>query len=262
MNKKIIVILVVVFIIVSSLGGFWYYYFQYQKGTNVDQVNVELDGNIQNIRELKIKDIDTSNWKTYRNKEFGFEVKYPEGWQINTDEIGEIQEFQLSITHCPTVDGTEYCGGAYVSVVDYQNKKQGLLKSYPEWAWTFKKQEDIMPIEKAFIQNIALRGRQKCYDNSMTIKFQINEPIKECLMVGGGAEHPRGLLKPFLGYNYFFKHKQSMYLLEIGTEYHFKSIKRNLKGYSLILGSEYGNNLEMSKMILQSFRFINHTTHN
>lgn len=24
--------------------------------------------------------VDTSNWKTYRNEELGFEVKYPEGW--------------------------------------------------------------------------------------------------------------------------------------------------------------------------------------
>jgi len=30
--------------------------------------------------------IDTSNWQTYRNKEFGFEVKYPEEWEIREFE--------------------------------------------------------------------------------------------------------------------------------------------------------------------------------
>ncbi len=42
--------------------------------------------------ELKPEEkIDTSDWKTYRNEEFGFEVKYPRGWKVdkthvNTDE--------------------------------------------------------------------------------------------------------------------------------------------------------------------------------
>ena len=26
--------------------------------------------------------IDISNWKTYRNEEYGFEFKYPEGWKM------------------------------------------------------------------------------------------------------------------------------------------------------------------------------------
>ncbi len=34
------------------------------------------------IEELQIEDIDTSNWKTYRNEEMEFEVKYPEGWEV------------------------------------------------------------------------------------------------------------------------------------------------------------------------------------
>jgi hypothetical protein len=28
----------------------------------------------------KKKDTDTSNWKTYRNDEYGFEIRYPDGW--------------------------------------------------------------------------------------------------------------------------------------------------------------------------------------
>jgi len=44
-----------------------------------DQITKNL---VQNIGT-----VDTSNWKTYRNEEFRFEMKYPENWEINNPEF-------------------------------------------------------------------------------------------------------------------------------------------------------------------------------
>ncbi len=47
-----------------------------------NQEKKDNQNNQEKVEELKIEDIDTSNWKTYRNEEYGFSFKYPEGWVI------------------------------------------------------------------------------------------------------------------------------------------------------------------------------------
>jgi cell division protein FtsB len=41
---------------------------------NIDQLKIEISGK---QKETFIKEIDTSNWKIFRDEEFGFEIRYP-----------------------------------------------------------------------------------------------------------------------------------------------------------------------------------------
>jgi hypothetical protein len=48
--------------------------------------------------------LDTSDWKTYRNEKYGFEIKYPEGWNIDDTKVDQqyskdtiiISQFEIS----------------------------------------------------------------------------------------------------------------------------------------------------------------------
>lgn len=77
MNKKLIISILVLAVIVLAVS-FWFWA-QKQKNTQkpVEEVIVN--------QEQKNTDIDTSDWKTYRNEELGIEFKYPDDWNIYTE---------------------------------------------------------------------------------------------------------------------------------------------------------------------------------
>jgi len=108
MNKKTITISIITLVIAVIVGGFWYTKNQKNTIKPIDvvkdvQEEIIKDGIIkevgiqegqknENIEELNVEDIDTSNWKIYRNEEFGFEVKYPDGWEITPGSESENEK--------------------------------------------------------------------------------------------------------------------------------------------------------------------------
>lgn len=43
-----------------------------------------LEEEVKPKEEVKITEVETANWKTYRSEEYGYEVKYPQDWEMET----------------------------------------------------------------------------------------------------------------------------------------------------------------------------------
>ena len=66
----------------------------------------------QNTEKISI---DTSTWQTYRNEEYGFEVRYPKDWKITRDYDFAFGK-DTPVTEIATVDKSEYIPGIIGSI--------------------------------------------------------------------------------------------------------------------------------------------------
>ena len=127
MNKKTITILIII-LVVAIASGFWFVKNQNnvilnsfqnlnkdtqetQKPENQNNVTPEKSGiqNEQNgetisqdnqenkAEELKVEDIDTSDWKEYCNEEYGFCLKYPKDWDVQVLNVIQNNNIVLSL---------------------------------------------------------------------------------------------------------------------------------------------------------------------
>ncbi|MFA5318041.1 MAG: hypothetical protein WC323_01000 [Patescibacteria group bacterium] len=78
--KKSLIITIISIIILALIGGGAVWYVKIQK----QEVNPPVAGNEDRQSEIinPKSEIGTSDWLTYRNEEYGFEVRYPKEWYL------------------------------------------------------------------------------------------------------------------------------------------------------------------------------------
>lgn len=91
MSKKTL-ILAVILVLAITFGGAVWVAKEKSKKMALEKQNKERTAQMQNKQDEpkqldnfgQNSDIDTSNWKMYRNEEYGFEVRYPEDAEVET----------------------------------------------------------------------------------------------------------------------------------------------------------------------------------
>lgn len=83
LSKSKIATALTLIILLAMAGGFLVSRYQLGKKENGDNKKVvEEESKKIETSVLREDVVDTSKWKTYKNEEFGFEMKYPEDWEI------------------------------------------------------------------------------------------------------------------------------------------------------------------------------------
>ena len=134
MNNKSSVALIVILIalgIVLVGGGIWYVSSKSSNIQSSSTSNLPISNTTTSAAtstNVSPASNETANWKTYQNEEYGFEIKYPNDWEIVGCNIGDPSP----ALRCFTIqkgswEGTGYVGTVYITLLKssaYESSKK------------------------------------------------------------------------------------------------------------------------------------------
>ena len=97
-NQKGFSKVAIIIIVLILIGGAYFVFSKRDK--NIPAQNNE-NQNSQSSQS-SVKDLSLGNWKTYRNDQYGFEVKYPERYKIKETSYNDIFEFNVTFWNSET----------------------------------------------------------------------------------------------------------------------------------------------------------------
>lgn len=126
-NKKKVITIAIVAIALIAIAG----YFIFSK-SSVKPTEIKTQQSSQNL--------DVSSWKTYQNDQYGFEVQYPDGWSVYSDEArypeSDRSDPRFSVTEPGSIKDSK-CYASFI-FVDAKNPDKYPYSLYSE---VDKKQE-------------------------------------------------------------------------------------------------------------------------
>lgn len=126
--------ILIVIVVITALTGGDLYFREYVQQNSLQRIGIEAEKRAEELRAktekqqkevqknleqntpLPAQAIDTSNWKTYRNEKYGFEVKYPKEWNDVPTELNVgmgVESFVLN----PLQINLQLSGGRFWDVV-------------------------------------------------------------------------------------------------------------------------------------------------
>ncbi|MEA2007483.1 MAG: hypothetical protein U9O20_05015 [Patescibacteria group bacterium] len=189
MNKKIITIVSsIIFIALASvvvLGGYFHNKNNKEKLIRVFEERQEKQGS---------EKIDTSDWKTYRNKKFGFEMKYPENWipftrtytNRNIDYIVFYNKNCTDEKNATEYESFEDCSDfVQIEISGSSSEDELNRRTSGNWSWIFLEKEEREKSSGCIDDGYPSR----CCHDAIPLTFTSIPEVQSCMREYNGSNN-------------------------------------------------------------------------